>query len=142
MFNLSLLDSTDGGRTMMSTSSNSVGMRLRIADFRRSGLDISSIDFTYTIYPEQSLYVRGSSVHRDRVLSLVDTRGTTRSFQQGGTGSTGGNGGNTGEGGTTGGTTGGSGGDSDVVDGPSIPSSGVSSGVSTSTDDELNQDNL
>ena len=142
MFNLSLLDSTDGGRTMMSTSSNSVGMRLRIADFRRSGLDISSIDFTYTIYPEQSLYVRGSSVHRDRVLSLVDTRGTTISFQQGGTGSTGGNGGNTGEGGTTGGTTGGSGGDSDVVDGPSLPSSGVSSGVSTSTDDELNQDNL
>ena len=81
---------------------------------------------TYKIQTIDSLYVNGREVNYKYPLSSIDlTKQATPP-----------------SGGTTGGTTGGSGEDSSVVDGPNPPSPGVSSGVSTSTDDELNQDNL
>ena len=96
------------------------------------GFNISKLTQTYKIQTIDSLYVNGREVNYKYPLSSIDlTKQTTP--PSGGT--TGG----------SGGTTGGSGEDSGVVDGPNPPSSGVSSGapdISTSTDDELNQDNL
>ena len=85
-------------------------------------IEISKLTHTYKIQTIDSLYVNGREVNYKYPLSSIDlTKQTTP---------------------PSGGTTGGSGEDSGVVDGPNPPSSGVSSGVSTSTDDELNQDNL
>ena len=92
------------------------------------GFNISKLTHTYKIQTIDSLYVNGREVNYKYPLSSISLVKS-----------------NTSSGGTTGGsggTTGGSGDDSGVVDGPNPPSSGVSSGVSTSTDDELNQDNL
>ena len=94
------------------------------------GFNISKLTQTYKIQTIDSLYVNGREVNYKYPLSSISLVES-----------------NTSSGGTVGGggTTGGSGGDSGVVDGPNPPSSGVSSGapdISTSTDDELNQDNL
>ena len=91
--------------------------------------EVRSITHTYKIQTIDSLYVNGREVNYKYPLSSIDL--TTQTTPP--------------SGGTTGGTTGGSGEDSGTVDGPNLPSSGVSSGapdISTSTDDELNQDNL
>ena len=94
-------------------------------------IKINSLTHTYKIQTIDSLYVNGREVNYKYPLSSISLVKS-----------------NTSSGGTVGGaggTTGGSGEDSGVVDGPNPPSSGVSSGapdISTSTDDELNQDNL
>ena len=93
--------------------------------------EIHSLTHTYKIQTIDSLYVNGREVNYKYPLSSI-------SLVESNTSSGGATGG-------SGGTTGGSGGDSGVVDGPNLPSSGVSSeapDISTSTDDELNQDNL
>ena len=101
---------------------------------------------TYKIYLPDSLYVDKRDVEYKKPLvklnstqpSTTTDDNTSDSDNTGEDGTTGGSGGTTGG---TGGTTGGdNSGDSEFN--PNPPSSGVSSGVSTSTDDELNQDNL
>ena len=92
---------------------------------------------TYKIYLPDSLYVDKRDVEYKKPLVKLNSTQPSTTIDNNTSDSD-----NTGEDGTTGGTTGRSGEDSGMVDSPSLPSSGVSSGVSTSTDDELNQDNL